>query len=223
MCTRSCSNPHDDDDDYHHHHNVNVEFEDDDDDDDDDDFNEQGMGLNEGGTSGSVSSSSALLHFIRRTHMVPLRCTKLLYFIWHTHIHVLYKAAQQCQQRWSILSHTHMCAVHTVHTEYIKCTVGKEKCTTDEISAPFYQTCTHGTRLLHWSGTLNLPNISAALFYQTHTPGCIVHKIVQQECNTIQNAPNENLSETQSWLCNTHLCTQRIQESQYNAWMLQPF
>ena len=129
-----------------------------------------------------------LLHFIRRTHMVPLRCTKLLHFIWHTHIHVLYKAAQQCQQRWSILSHTHMCAHGT--TEHIKCTVGKEKCTTDEISAPFYQTCTHCTRLLHWSGTLNLPNISAALFYQTHTPGCIVHKIVQQKCNTIQNVPN---------------------------------
>ena len=65
ICTRSCSNPHHDhdDDDVDIDGNYDDDDNDDDDDDDgDDDFNEEGMGLNEGGTSGS--SSSALLQFI---------------------------------------------------------------------------------------------------------------------------------------------------------------
>ena len=66
ICTRSCSNPHHDHDD--DDVDVDENYDDDDNDDGDDDFNEEGMGLKEGGTSGSVSSSSALLHFISSTH-----------------------------------------------------------------------------------------------------------------------------------------------------------
>ena len=48
---------------------------------------EQGMGLNEGGTSGSVSSSSALLHFIRRIHMASHTHTHFTYTFYQTHTH----------------------------------------------------------------------------------------------------------------------------------------
>ena len=82
--------------------------------DDDDDFNEEGLGLKEGGTTGSVSSSSAiaillLRHLIRRTFG-----SAALYHIVHNHL----------QKNMAPLC----------------CSTAQDRTTTYDTSAPLYQT-----------------------------------------------------------------------------------